>query len=335
MEIPRDRIARIFSAQRNLFLVNNGQTEHLCTLAGKLYHGQDDYPATGDWVCYDEAVITHLLPRRNMLSRGAPGSRGRRDNTAINRQAIGANLDTAFLVCGLDRDYSPRRIERYLTLVYNCGITPVIVLTKADLHDVPDIFRQEVETVAFGTPIVLSSVLDQSGADTLRAYLGHGRTVAMLGSSGAGKSTLANLLAGGSLQATGATSCSTGKGCHTTTTRELLLMPQGGMLMDNPGIRELAFFGAEGDGLDATFPDIQALSESCRFADCSHTCEPGCAVLQAAGAGELPSHRLESYHKMKREMAYARARTEKSADRVEKERWKNIALEIKRMKKRG
>ncbi len=332
LDTPYDRIGRIFSAQRNLFLVNDGHTEQFCSASGRLQYGLGLYPVTGDWVLCNEGVITHVLPRKNMLGRGEAGSRGKRGGAAPVEQAIGANLDAAFIVCGLDRDYNPRRIERYLTLIYNCGISPVIVLTKADLHDSPDTFRQEVEDIAFGVPIVLSSMQDPSAADALLAYLHQGRTAAMLGSSGAGKSTLANLLCGGNVRATGATSDSSGKGRHTTTARELISMPHGGLLMDNPGIRELAFH-TDGDGLDAAFPDIEALSVRCRFADCAHQHEPGCAVLQAVESGELSRDRLESYRKMRRELEYVSARSEKSADRVEKERWKDVALRIRRMKK--
>ncbi len=331
LDAPYEHVARIFSAQRNLFLVNDGQTERFCAVSGRLQYGLGDYPVTGDWVLCNEGVITHVIPRKNRLGRGEAGSRGKRNGGAQSEQPIGANLDTAFIVCGLDRDYNLRRIERYLTLVYNCGISPVIVLTKADLHESVDAFRQEVEDIAFGVPIVLSSMLDHSGADALHVYLEQGRTAAMLGSSGAGKSTLANLLYGEDVQTTGTTSDSSGKGRHTTTTRELISMPQGGLLMDNPGIRELAFH-TDGDGLYAAFPDIEELSGQCRFADCAHQHEPGCAVLQAVESGSLSQDRLESYRKMRRELDYISARSEKSADRVEKERWKDVALKIRRMK---
>jgi len=325
------RAARVLSAQRDLFLVSDGGAERICTPSGALRHDRSlDYPVTGDWVLVQESVVQRVLPRQNTLSRGEAGSRGKQAEEALREQPIAANIDTVFIVCGLDRDYNLRRVERLLTLVYNCGMTPLVVLTKADLPENPEAFREEAAAVAFGVPVVLTSAKDGSGIDDLRGHLGAGLTVAMLGSSGAGKSSLANLLYGGDIQATGAVSESVGKGRHTTTSRELIAMPGGGLLMDNPGIREIAF-SQGGEGLDATFADILELAGSCRFADCSHLHEPGCAVLRAVESGMLPQERLANYHKMQRELEYLQARSSKSASCVERERWKGLAKEIKRM----
>ncbi len=333
-EVDQDHIARVLSAQRGQFLVSNGHTEWLCTPSGKLrHHKHNEYPVTGDWVRTNTNVISQVLSRKNLLSRGEAGSRGGRRQAATREQAIGANIDTAFIVCGLDQDYNLRRIKRYLALVFNCGITPLVVLTKTDLHSAPETFRQEVEDIALGTPVVLTSMMDEEGVHTLNPYLECGQTVAMIGSSGAGKSTLANLLYGSDMRITAAVSTSVGKGRHTTTARELIRMPQGGMLMDNPGIREIAFSANDG-GVDSAFPDIQHLANMCRFSDCTHNHEPGCAVLQAVENGELKQSRLDSYHKMHREMQYLSDRSEKSADRVEKERWRDVALRIKQLKNR-
>ncbi|MBU1001591.1 MAG: ribosome small subunit-dependent GTPase A [Proteobacteria bacterium] len=327
-------IARVISVQRGLFLVADGQNEWLCSPAGKLLHSQTgDYPVTGDWVFVDDSVVSAVIPRKNILSRGESGARGSRTGATTREQAIAANLDAVFIVCGLDRDFNIRRIERYLALIYNCGLPPVVVLTKADLHDNPDSFRMEVEDIAFGVPVVLTSMLDDRGRSELASHLGVGRTIAMVGSSGAGKSTLANMLYGDDIQSTGAISSYDGKGRHTTTARELIRMPQGGMLMDNPGIREIAFH-EDGHGVESAFAEIQELAESCRFADCSHQNEPGCAVLRAVEDGELLPDRLESYHKMKREMQYLLERRTKSADRIEKERWQEVALLVKQIKQR-
>ncbi len=317
--------ARVVSVQRNLFLVADGRKEWLCSPAGRLLHSQNgDYPVTGDWVSVDDTVVTGVIPRRNILTRGEAGSRGNRTGTATREQPIAANLDTVFIVCGLDRDFNVRRLERYLTLVYNCGLSPVVVLTKADLHEDPEPFRTEVEDIAFGVTVVLVSALDGRGGSELALYLGDGRTIAMIGSSGAGKSTLANMLYGNDIQATGAVSSSVGKGRHTTTVRELIRMPQGGMLMDNPGIREIAFYG-DGQGMETAFADIAELAKRCRFADCSHQHEPGCAVLCAVKAGEIRYERWESYLKMRREMQYLSERRTKSTARIEKERRQGIA----------
>ena len=333
-ELDLGRVARVLSAQRDQFLVGNGRAEWLCTPSGKLrHHRQQDYPVTGDWVLVDETAIQSVLPRKNTLCRGEAGSRGKQEAAARREQPLAANIDTVFIVSELDRDFNLRRIERFLALVYNCGMNPVIVLTKSDLHESPDGFRDETESVAFGVPVVLTSTRDGSGVSELQGYLDAGQTVSMLGSSGAGKSSLANMLCGSDVQATSAVSASVGKGRHTTTSRELIAMPQGGLLMDNPGIREIAF-SKGGDGLEATFSDIREWAKSCRFADCSHRHEPGCAVRDAVASGQLPQSRLDNYHKMQREMEYVQARTEKSADLVEKERWRDVTMEIKRMTKR-
>ena len=327
-------VARVLSAQRNHFLVTDGQSEWFCTPSGKIrHHRHQDYPVTGDWVLTEENVIKQVVPRKNILCRGEAGLRGKQAGAVQRDQPLAANIDTVFIVSGLDRDYNPRRIERFLTLVYNCGIAPVVVLTKADLHDSPDVFRDEVESIAFGVPVVLTSTTDGRGINELRNYLNAGQTACMLGSSGAGKSSLANMLYGSEIQATAAVSESVGKGRHTTTSRELIAMPQGGFLMDNPGIREIAF-SKSGDGLEATFADIEELAEACRFANCSHQHEPGCAVRHAVESGELLQERLENYHKMQREMEYVQARSEKSADSIEKDRWRDVTMEIKRMNTR-
>ncbi|WP_419785335.1 ribosome small subunit-dependent GTPase A [Pseudodesulfovibrio sp.] len=327
------QIGRVLSVRRGRFLVTDGQEERLCAPAGRLLHGQGrDYPVTGDWVFFDDAVVTEVIPRKSLLTRGEAGSRGGRAGTAQREQAIAANLDMVFIVCGLDRDYNVRRLERYLTLVQNCALSAVVVLTKADLHADTTPFQLEAESIALGTPVIVTSMLDGRGKQEIKDLLPPGRTVAMIGSSGAGKSTLANMLHGSDIQPTGNVSQSVGKGRHTTTAREIILLPGGGLLMDNPGIREIAFHET-GQGVDASFADIRQLAESCRFADCSHRNEPGCAVLAAVELGDLSPARLENYQKMKRELDFLSERSAKSADRVEKERWRGIAKRIKRINK--
>jgi ribosome biogenesis GTPase len=328
--------ARVVGVRKNSFLVSDGKREFLATAAGRLMHQPGGlYPVTGDWVLMIDTMITEVLPRKNALTRGAAGARHKQDAQPKKEQVMAANLDFVFIVCGLDRDYNLRRIERYLNLIYNCGLNPVIVLTKADLHQDPSPLQDEVEAIAFGVPIHLVSALDNQGLAPLEAYLSPGRTCTMVGSSGAGKSTLINRLYGKDVQATRSVSDKVGKGKHTTTSRDLIMMPQGGMVIDNPGIREIAFW-SDDQGAGAAFPDIEELARECRFTDCSHTQEPGCRVLQAVDEGEISPARLESYRKMKRELDYLSQREHKSADRVEKERWKDVALKIKSInKKRG
>lgn len=321
--------ARVVGVRKNSFHVSQGKGTFLATVAGKLTHQTDClYPVAGDWVAMTDHVIASVLPRKNVLSRGAAGRHGKEKTQPTRAQVIAANLDTVLVVCGLDRDFNLRRIERYLTLVYNCGLTPAIVLTKADLQTHPETFVSEVETVAFGVPVHLVAAGDSRGLAELEAYLSLGRTLTMIGSSGAGKSTLINRLCGTSVQSTGSVSEKLGKGVHTTTSRDLISMPQGGMVIDNPGIREIAFWDGDG-GVERAFPEIERLAVECRFSDCSHLHEPGCRVNQALIDGEITNERLESYHKMKREMMYLAERQHKTSERVEKERWKTVALKIK------
>ena len=326
--------ARVVGVRKNSFRTSNGKSEWLATLAGRLKHEVNGiYPVTGDWVLMTDAVISRVLVRKNALSRGASGTHNKKDAQPQREQVIAANLDTVFIVSGLDQDFNLRRIERYLTLVYNCGLNPAIILTKADLHQNPEHFAGEVEQVAFGVPIHLVSASDNIGLVSLEPYLSFGRTTTMVGSSGAGKSTLVNRLYGKTVQHTDSISTHVGKGKHTTTSRDLIMMPQGGMVIDNPGIREIAFWEVD-NGILSAFPEIEKLGLECRFTDCSHTHEPGCRVLRAVDEGEIPRERLENYRKMKRELAYLSHRQHKSADRVEKERWKEVAMKIKAMKKR-
>lgn len=337
MEPLRDKVytpARVTGVRKNRFLVCRGNKECLATVSGRLLHSINAlYPVTGDWVLMNDSVITQVLPRKNALSRGAAGARGKQEEFAKEEQVLAANLDTVFIVCGLDQDFNLRRIERYLTLIYNCGLIPAIILTKADLHSNPERFGNEVEAVAFGVPVHLVSAWDSAALMPLKEYLHPNRTITMIGSSGAGKSTLVNQLSGRTVQATKAVSQGLGKGRHTTTTRDLIMMPQGGMVIDNPGIREIAFWDDDG-GIDAAFPEIEQFSGSCRFSDCTHMHEPDCRVLRALMEGGIDPARLESYRKMKRELDYLSHRQRKSADRVEKERWKDVSLKIKAMKKR-
>ena len=325
--------ARVIGVRKNSFRISNVKKEWLATVAGRLKHHADCiYPVTGDWVLMIDTVISEVLVRKNTLSRGSAGTHGKQVEQPQRQQVMAANLDTVFVVCGLDRDFNLRRIERYLTLVYNCGLNPVIILTKADLHENPDHFVSEVETVAFGVPIHLVSALDCKALIGLEKYLSIGLTSTMVGSSGAGKSTLINRLYGKTLQATDSISNAVGKGKHTTTSRDLIMMPQGGMVIDNPGIREIAFWDSDA-GIEFAFPEIERLAGKCRFSDCNHTHEPGCRVLQAVANGEILQDRLKSYEKLKSELSYLSSRQHKSADRVEKERWQEIAMKIKAMKK--
>ena len=326
--------ARVVGVRKNFFVVNRGKEDFLVTAAGSLQGGQAAvYPAVGDWVLLKGSMIVSLLARRNALSRKVPGGKDRKGGeSSLRDQVIAANLDRAFIVCGLDRDFNPRRIERYLTMIYNCAITPEIILTKADLHQDPGHFVDQVESVAFGVVIHLISAGEDEAVRRLGASLAAGETATLIGSSGAGKSTLINRLCGKEVQTTGSVSQRLGKGRHTTTSRDLIVLPSGGMLIDNPGIREVALGEGPADSASA-FPEIDEFAQWCKFQDCSHTHEPGCRVLQAVSSGELAVKRLQSFQKIQGELRYVTDREVKSSARVEKERWKSVAKKVKDLKK--
>ena len=273
--------------------------------AGIAAGGLDGLPAVGDWVAVaplpDEAksVIEVVLPRRTAFTRSDPWSGA--------EEVVAANVDTVLVVTAVGRDFSPRRLERYLAAAHESGAEPVVLVNKADLEpDTPAV--EEARAAAPGVPVLLVSAKSGAGLEQLGPYLRHGRTVALLGSSGVGKSTLANRLAGTDL-ATGEVREDEG-GRHTTTRRQLVRLPDGGLLLDTPGLRELQLSGAD---LDEAFPEIAALASSCRFRDCSHTHEPGCAVVAAVEAGELPRERYESYVKLAAELAELGQRRRKAA----------------------
>lgn len=327
---------RVMGVRKNSFIVSDLQTETLATAAGRLRHDAGKsglFPVTGDWVLLNDVIITTVLNRKNALSRGAAGTKDSTGGGAVKEQVIAANIDTVFIVCGLDRDFNIRRIERYITLVYNSGARPVIILTKSDLHKDIDDYIDKTESIAFGVPVHPVSSLALTGLDTLKGYLEQGQTIALVGSSGAGKSTLLNNLAEKQLREVREVSTRIGKGVHTTTSRDLFLLPGGGMIIDNPGIREIAFWDNE-NGVDSSFPEINNLSRQCRFSDCSHMHEPGCAVIQAVHSGTISQARLNSYLKMKRELDYLADRQTKTADTIEKERWKDVSMLIKKLKKK-
>lgn len=326
--------ARVIGVRKNCFLVRQGDTQKLVTLAGSLLNDPAGrYPAVGDWVLLRDSIIFSILARQNVLTRKASGGKSRKNNElAIQEQIIAVNVDKVFIVCGLDRDFNLRRLERYVTMVYNCSLTPEIVLTKADLQENPTQYVGEVELVAFGIPVHLVAQGDDEGISGLRSNLAVGQTAALIGSSGAGKSTLINRLYGKDVRVTACVSKSLGKGKHTTTSRDLISLPTGGMLIDNPGIREIALAEGAATSLSA-FPEIEELSHSCRFDDCTHTHEPGCKVTEAVSLGLLTPQRLQSFHKIQNELKYTTERKTKSAARIEKEQWKAVSQKIKCIKK--
>ncbi len=296
--------ARVGTQHRGAYVVYAESGERPAAVAGRLRHaavGPADLPAVGDWVAVDNgpaaaaATIHAVLTRATTFSRKAAGAE------AVE-QVVAANVDVVFLVSAFGDDLNVRRIERYLASGWESGAEPVIVLNKSDLADDLDAAVAEVEAVAFGVHVHVVSCLEGDGLDELAPYLAGNRTAALLGSSGVGKSTLLNRLLGWERQQVQDIR-GDGKGRHTTTYRELVPLPGGGLVLDTPGMRELGLWAA-GDGVDETFADVAEAAAACRFADCAHETEPGCAVQKAIADGLLTPERLESYRKLQRELRH-------------------------------
>ena len=283
-------------------------------------------PAVGDWVAVvdgeDRAIIHAVLERRTAIIRRAAGSEA-------EAQVVAANIDTVFVVTSVTRDFNPRRIERYLAAVWDGGAEPVIVLNKSDLCGEIDAMVAELATVARGVPVVRTSTVNADGIDTLREFLRAGRTIGLVGSSGVGKSSIVNRLLGEHAQDTRTTRRDE-KGRHTTTRRDLIEIPGGALLIDTPGMREFGLV-EDGGGVDMLFADIAQIASACRFRDCSHQGEPGCAVIAAVQSGELDQERLQSYQKLQREIAAAERRRDPEQAHNTKKRWKSIHKEIRRL----
>jgi ribosome biogenesis GTPase / thiamine phosphate phosphatase len=298
-----------------------------------------DYPAVGDWVALESdetetdadgyAVIGAVLPRRSAFRRRAHDSSRRREGSLADDQVIAANVDVAFLVAGLDGDFNLRRLERYLAVAWASGVTPVVVLNKADIADELDVRLAAVEGIAPGVPIIVLSALTGEHVADLAPHLEEGRTAVVLGSSGVGKSTLVNALLGEQRQATSAVRSGDSRGRHTTTHRELFALASGALLIDTPGIRSLEVAGAD-EGVEEAFDDIVELAATCRFSDCAHESEPGCAVRAAVADGRLTEARLASHRKLEREAAHAERRGDPRAQAEERKKWKAIHKAVDR-----
>jgi ribosome biogenesis GTPase / thiamine phosphate phosphatase len=319
-------VGRIAVEYRNSYLLYTEQGEQSAEVTGKLRHqatGSQDFPAVGDWVVIkaiaseQRATIHAILPRTSKFSRKVAGSK-------IEEQIIATNVDTVFLVSGLDGDLNPRRIERYLILAWESGATPVILLNKADLCPNLEQCLMEVEKIAMGVPIVMLSAMQHQDMELLQPYLQPGKTIVLLGSSGVGKSTITNQLKGELVQTVQAVRLGDDRGKHTTTNRQLIVLPSGALVIDTPGMRELQVWSTT-EGLPETFMDIEVLVEQCRFRNCQHESEPGCAIQQALAGGQLDFKRFVSYQKLQREAQHLIRKQDQQSTLAEKERWKKMS----------
>lgn len=328
------KLGRVAQEHKHMYRVWLEEGEYLCTLTGKLAYeasGREDFPAVGDWVAIKvsagemKGTIQGILPRKSKFSRKAAG-------LVTEEQIVAANIDTVFIVNSLNDDLNPRRIERYLLLAWESGAKPVIILSKADLTQDLENKLEQVSGIAMGVPVIAISVVSDTGTQDLRAFLNAGETVALIGSSGVGKSSLVNFLIGSNKQEIREIREGDDKGKHTTTHREMILLPEGALLIDTPGMREVQLWTSE-EGISESFADIEEYTSGCRFRDCQHNNEPGCAIRSAIQAGALDENRFSSYKKLQKELAFIDRKVDKKAQSDEKRHWKNISKEIRQINK--
>lgn len=326
-------IGRVISQEKAMYRVVSRQGELYAVISGKMKYeavSNLDYPAVGDFVKIDRetdryggGIISGIIPRKSILIRRAAG-------TSNKEQVVASNIDTLFLCMSLNQDFNLRRLERYLAVAWESGATPVVVLTKSDLCDDLEEKLYDVESVAMGVDILVTSALELDGLEQIEKYIKPGKTVALIGSSGVGKSTLINRLIGDNILETDGLR-NDDKGHHTTTRRELILLENGGIVIDTPGMRELGMWDAE-SGIVQTFSDIEDLKLQCRYSDCTHNSEPGCAIQKAIELGELSMDRWSSYQKLLLETSYSENK-ESYLEQKEK-KFKDIAKINKKNKKR-
>jgi ribosome biogenesis GTPase len=317
--------ARIVEQLNQFHRVRSEAAEYLAEIAGRIRHraaGPEGLPAVGDWVAITprpeegRARIEFLLPRQTKLARKAAGRQQ-------SEQIIATNLDIVFVVSSLNRDLNLRRIERYLSLVWESGAQPVVLLNKSDLCANAEAFAADVAGSAPGVPIHLLSAMQGTGIETIRAYLAPGKTAAFIGSSGVGKSTIINTLAGTTSLRVQPAREDDDRGRHTTTSRQMIFLSDGGIVIDTPGMRELQLWDSN-EGVGQTFDDIVALAQGCKFRDCSHQGEPGCEVERAIQNGTLERERLDNHHKLQAELQFHERKLDPRVASENKTKWKKI-----------
>lgn len=321
---------RITLEHKNIYRVVTDRGDWLSTLSGKFRHEHlhSEFPAVGDWVMVEQmpgeekGIIHTVLPRTSQFSRKAAGE-------TSDIQLIAVNVDYVFLVMSLNKDFNIRRLERYLIAAWDSGANPVIVLTKKDQCLDLQPFLNDLETVAFGIPAFTVSSVTGEGIGELQKLLSPNLTGALLGSSGVGKSSLINALSGSDLMAVQDIREDDSKGRHTTTHRELVRLPLGGLLIDTPGMREFQLGDYE-EGVESGFSDVEQFADDCRFRDCQHGDEPGCRVREALLNGELHQERYRSYNKLKRELAHIERKSDAAAQKAERGKWKQITKDYRK-----
>lgn len=333
-QLEKLSIGRICAEYKEGYKLFSENDELTAVVSGKFRNdskSREDFPAVGDWVLFEivnegeKAIIRKILPRKSKFSRKVAGKE-------TQEQIIASNVDFAFIVCALNYDFNLRRIERYLSLIWQSGATPVIILSKTDLCTDVQTKIAEVENIAFGVDIHAISNISSDGINVLQKYFSNNKTVVLIGSSGVGKSSLINNLAKENVMNVSVLRSNIEKGRHTTTHKQMLILPDGGLIIDTPGIRELQLWDAE-NGISHTFSDIEEIIKFCKFNDCTHTNEPGCAVKKAIKEGLLDVDRLNNYLKVQKEQEYLTNRQTQSAAKVEKDKWKSIHKQIKNLSK--